>query len=138
MPGYKVNELFEHDWTVLKQTNVELRAWLAKQDIVEPIQVRDCLYGGRTNPLWLYYLCKLNEKIHYSDITSLYPFVQKYMCYPVGHPTIITENFQDFESYFGIAKCTILPPRNLYLPVLPVKLNNRLILTLCNQCALTY
>jgi hypothetical protein len=138
MPGYRVIELFEHEWIVLKQTNPELREWMAKQDIVEPIQVQDCLYGGRTNPLVLYYACTLNEKIHYRDITSLYPYVQKYMRYPVGHPIIITENFDDFDSYFGIAKCTILPPRNLHLPVLPAKINNKLIFTLCNQCALTY
>jgi hypothetical protein len=59
------------------------------------------------------------------------------MRYPVGHPEIITENFKNFNSYFGIAKCKILPPRNLNVPVLPAKINNKLIFTLCYQCALS-
>ena len=50
--------------------------------------------------------------------------------YPVGHPIIITENFSSPEGYFGLIKCKILPPRNLYFPVLPVKLRNKLLLLL--------
>ena len=137
MPGYRVIELWDHEWVSMKKTNPEIREWLAKQNLVEPIQVRDSLYGGRTNPLVLYYKCKADEKINYDDITSLYPYVQKYMRYPVGHPEIITENFKNFNSYFGIAKCKILPPRNLNVPVLPAKINNKLIFTLCYQCALS-
>jgi hypothetical protein len=61
--------------------------------------------------------------------------VQKYKRYPCDHPIIITENFDDdFNSYFGIAKCTILP-QNLYIPVLPAKINGKLVFTLCYTCA---
>jgi hypothetical protein len=131
MPGYTMVTFWDHEWSSLKLTDPDLRDWLKRQEIVEPIAVRDCLYGGRTNALILYHLCKPNEKIKYYDVrvfivwivsrmlkyelfilkvTSLYPFVQKYKRYPCGHPCIITENFDDdFDSYFGIAKCTILP-----------------------------
>ncbi len=129
--------MWEHEWESLKLVDPELRAWLRRQEIVEPIQVRDCLYGGRTNALVLYYLCRAHEQIKYSDVTSLYPFVQKYKRYPSGHPIIITENFDDdFDGYFGIAKCTILPPQDLYVPVLPAKINGKLVFTLCYTCAM--
>jgi hypothetical protein len=69
------------------------------------------------------------------DYCSLYASVQKYCVYPKGHPTILTENFDYKKKYFGIIKCQILPPRNLYLPVLPLKINGKLIFTLCLSCA---
>ena len=56
-----------------------------------------------------------DEKIKYYDYTSLYPDVQKYCEYPVGHPEIITENFKDLSCYFGFMKCKVLPPKKLYL-----------------------
>ncbi len=138
MPGYRVITMWEHEWTSLKLVDPDLRDWLRRQEIVDPIQVRDCLYGGRTNALVLYYNCLNRERINYADVTSLYPYVQKYKRYPCGHPTIITENFDDddFDSYFGIAKCTILPPQNLYVPVLPAKINGKLVFTLCYTCAM--
>ena len=54
---------------------------------------------------------------------------------PVGHPEIITENFQDISNYFGIIKCRILPPRGLLHPVLPYRTNDKLMFPLCKTCA---
>ncbi|CAF1015579.1 unnamed protein product [Brachionus calyciflorus] len=71
----------------------------------------------------------------YKDFTSLYPSVQKYCPYPVGHPNIVTENFGDVRKYFGSIKCKILPPKKLYFPVLPARINNKLLFTLCQTCA---
>lgn len=94
-------------------------------------------FGGRTNALKLYYKCKPNEQIKYVDYTSLYPDVQKNGVFPMGHPKIITENFGDINQYFGLVKCKILPPRGLYLPVLPARFNSKLIFTLCSTCAIS-
>jgi hypothetical protein len=135
MPGYKIVEMWEHTWTAAKLTDPELREWLTTQEIVDSINVRDCLYGGRTNALRLHYKCKPDEQIKYFDITSLYPSVQKYKRYPVGHPRIIVDNFDSLANYFGIIKCKVLPPRKLYLPVLPLRSNNKLVFTLCSTCA---
>jgi hypothetical protein len=137
LPDYRIIEMWEHDWTSLRLTNAKLREWIAKQDIIEPINVRDCLAGGRTNANILHYKCKPDETIKYYDIRSLYPSVQKTKKFPVKHPKILTENFDTVDKYFGIIKCTILPPRNLLFPVLPVKINNKLVFTLCNHCAKT-
>ena len=54
---------------------------------------------------------------------------------PVGHPEIITENFDDISSYFGFIKCTVLPPRGLLHPVLPHRAKNKLMSPLCKTCA---
>ena len=32
-------------------------------------------------------------------------------------------------------KCTMLPPKSLYIPVLPARINGKLVFGLCNQCA---
>ena len=46
----------------------------------------------------------------YIDFTSLYPSVQKFEKYPIGHPIKITDNFNtDISQYFGVIKCKILP-----------------------------
>ena len=69
------------------------------------------------------------------DFTSLYPWCNKSTEAVVGHPEIITENFGDISSYFGLIKCTVLPPRGLLHPVLPYRTQNKLMFTLCKTCA---
>lgn len=66
---------------------------------------------------------------------SLYPYVNKYEKYPVGHPVIITNNFKDIHQYFGIAKVLVKPPKGLFHPVLPVISNKKLKFPLCRKCA---
>ena len=53
----------------------------------------------------------------------------------VGHPRIITENFDDISTYFGLIKCTVLPPRGLFHPVLPYRTKGKLMFPLCKECA---
>ena len=53
----------------------------------------------------------------------------------VGHPRIITENFEDISTYFGLIKCTVLPPRGLFHPVLPYRTQGKLMFPLCKSCA---
>jgi hypothetical protein len=61
--------------------------------------------------------------------------------YPIGFPEVITENFLSIDNYFGIVACTILPPRGLYLPVLPIRAtmekSEKLVFGLCNECIIT-
>ena len=71
------------------------------------------------------------------DSTSLYPWVNKYCQYPVGHHKVITKDFWDIKDYFGIAKVKILPPRELYHQVLPYRSNGKLKFALCRTCANT-
>ena len=103
----------------------------SQRDIRPPLNPRDALSGGRTNAIELYY----KGKAGYIDFTSLYPCIQKYGVFPIGHPKIITENFGNIDSYFGLIYCKVLPPTNLYLPVLPYHANGKLIFPLCASCA---
>jgi len=79
------------------------------------------------------------EKISYVDVCSLYPYVNKYGLYPVGHPKILTENFKPIAKgkspYEGLVKCMVLPPKRLLHPVLPFRSAGKLLFPLCSTCA---
>lgn len=83
--------------------------------------IRKSFFGGRTNSIKLKYKFKKGEIGCYSDITSLYPTVNYYDEYPIGHPTEITENFGDPKKYFGFIDCHVIPPKGLYFPLLATK-----------------
>jgi hypothetical protein len=120
------------------------------------ITLSDCYFGGRTNALILHKKFSEVEKGYYVDFCSLYPSVLKYDRYPVGHPERISTDFSPLRdvpceecfspspcpghhselSYFGVIKVTVLPPQNIHIPVLPVKINGKLMFTLCYTCAL--
>ncbi len=74
-------------------------------ELTSPLKPRDAFFGGRTNATKLFYEAGQGEKMYYADVTSLYPFVNKYKKYPIGHPTVITENFGDINKYEGLVKC---------------------------------
>ena len=71
----------------------------------------------------------------YIDVTSLYPSVNLYGWYPIGHPEIITTNFSPLQVCFGVIKCAVLPLRELFHPVLPSKINDKLMFVLYRTCA---
>ena len=104
------------------KNDTELKAFLTTIDLEDQLEPRDSFFGGRTNAVKLYYKAETDEKIKYLDFTSLYPTVNKYDHYPVGNPKIITSEFLDLSSYFGIAKVTVLPPeklpRKITLPIM--------------------
>ncbi|KAL4136009.1 hypothetical protein QTP88_007583 [Uroleucon formosanum] len=105
---------------------------MKKADIADPINPRDAFFGDRTNAIKLRVK---NTKMHYIYICSLYSTVNYYDYYPVGHPEKIFEP----KSIAGLIKCKILPPRNLYHPVLPVKIkmekSEKLLFSLYYKCA---
>jgi hypothetical protein len=138
MHDYEIIEMTDHMWTKQKKENPEVIQFLKSINMVESLRVRDALQGGRTETICLSRRVNelLNEKIKYYDIISLYPFVMKYKSFPIGFPQYITENF-DYTQYFyfGPMKVTVLPPRKLFFPVLPAKVGNKLVFTLCPLCA---
>lgn len=71
---------------------------------------------------------------------SLYPYVCKWKKYPTGNPVVIygddlNRYTNSIESFEGLVKCKILPPRSLYTPLLPSHIGGKLIFTLCRSCA---
>lgn len=62
------------------------------------------------------------------DVCRLYPWACKYVKFPVGHSTILYGDNcpQTLDDIEGIAKETMLSPNNLYHPVLPYKVLQKL------------
>ena len=53
----------------------------------------------------------------------------------MGHPDIVTNpTIEEFPEYFGLAKVSILPPPELFHPVLPVRCGEKLTFPLCAAC----
>ena len=86
-------------------------------------------------PSFYNYVDLTSSFYRYVDFTSLYPWCNKNTYNVVGHPQIITENFADVSTYFGLIKCTVLPPRGLFHPVLPYRTQGKLMFPLCKTCA---
>ena len=110
-----------------------------------PLKIRDSLYGGRTSPVALFKDCSNGGKIYYVDFVSLYPSIQFENYFPVGdHSIMINQDdilkFVDQEmkkkeeKKCGFIKCDILPPRNIFFPVLPTKIDEKLLFVLCFEC----
>ncbi|KAH7719795.1 hypothetical protein AAVH_12747 [Aphelenchoides avenae] len=112
-------------------------------NVIEP---RDGFYGGRVGPMRLYYKPGPDEEIKFFDIVSLYPHVLRNL-FPVGHPEVLRyfqERAWDAEmwgntykdKYKDVFKVLVLPPKDLTIPVLPMRDNNRLLFPLCRTCAM--
>ena len=133
--GYTVQVLWEHEFDEIETTEFNDRDWESKR----PMDIRNCLMGGRSGPLVLYKKVEAQEKIYYVDFSSLYPYCQTQR-YFIGHPEVTT-NFdgqdpqQVVRTTYGFVKCLVLPPQNLHFPVLPVRVRQKLCFVLCVPCA---
>ncbi|XP_074661123.1 uncharacterized protein LOC141913858 [Tubulanus polymorphus] len=136
--GYTVVQMWEHDYNRKIRDDVNFKSFVERVTVFDPLEPRKCFYGGRTNAIKLHHKIVDDEKISYIDICSLYPYVNSRCSYPIGHPDVITENFSsDISEYYGLIKCSILPPRGLFLPVLPYRSGGKLTFPLCATCANT-
>ena len=106
-------------------------------EVVEPIKPRDSYFGGRTEVFKLKAVSTEDKKIKYIDVCSLYPTVIDK--YPVGHPWKVYSPKSYNPQWFGLIKCEVLAPKDLYAPVLPVKVKmdkaEKLVFALCRLCA---
>lgn len=142
--GYTLHIKWECDFRREKDTSVELQDFLKDNAhlFTEALNPRDAFYGGRTGNTVIQYDCGPNEKLKYVDVNSLYPYICKYSKMAVMHPQILLgedisnvvgPNF-DLTNVEGLIVCKILPPRDLFLPVLPVKMHQKLMFALCRTC----
>lgn len=133
--GFKYVSIWEHEFKQMLKMDPEMNQYLSGVDIQDRLDPREAFYGGRCEAICMNYVTNPGEVIRYVDFCSLYPACNKYAKYPVGHPIIVTRDFEAIENYFGIIKLKILPPKRLMFPVLPCKINGKLIFGLCNTCA---
>ena len=151
--GYRLVTKWACEFVKDKKHHPEL---FPEMELEKNITWNQSYFGGRTNVLVLHRSFTENEKAYYVDFTSLYPDVLKYKKYPVGHYKRVTRNFESVQEnvcelrdncmypqcsgihktfpYFGVAKVKVLPPQDLHIPVLPVKINGKLKFPLCYTC----
>ena len=133
--GYRVKEMWECEWNRMIQADPQLKEFIHTDDIVTPLNPREDFFGRRTNAIKLYHKVENDEQIHYSDMISLYPCANLECDYPIGHPEFIDQpGTTDISRYNGLVKCKILPPYELYHPVLPYRYDSKLLFPLCKTC----
>jgi hypothetical protein len=131
--NYNLIEIWECDYKNDNDIKKFSKNW--NNEVITELNPRDAFFGGRTNATKLLYKNK-KHKIRYIDVCSLYPTVQFYDYYPVGHPIKIFKPSKFDKNWYGFIKCKVIPPKGLYHPVLPVKLD-KLLFPLCMNCAKT-
>ena len=139
--GYELQEVWTHDIHNNMYIKERKKEHVRRRKIPS-IKHREALYGGRTNATVLFYECKSTEKIQYFDINGLYPHVMMNKTYPCAHPKMIfefpSENLNDYflrGNFFGLIEAKVKTPLQLKHPVLPVKINGKLMFPLCELCA---
>jgi hypothetical protein len=130
--------MWECDWDREMARSPELQLFAARLDLPKPLKIREALCGGRTCAVKLFKECVGRETIRYADVTSLYPHTNLHMRVPTCHPEILTDHQQldySLDSYFGIIHAKVLPPTDLYIPVLPYHTGAKLLFPLCRTCS---
>lgn len=144
--NFTVVSIYECEWREFLKKNPDIAKQLDNHpDLTEDIDPRDCLRGGRVEPIRALVECTgENERLNYVDIVSLYPFVcSSFSHFCVDHPTIFRGKKEcseapDIFEMEGIIKCRILPPRDLFVPVLPFYHNHKLYFPLCAACTMAH
>lgn len=152
--GYSVEVMWECEWRPLKAGDEEVRDQILEMadHIPEalPLDPRDALFGGRCEVASI--ICPTPDEkasgrgvtIKGLDFTSLYPYIMKNCDYPLRHPKVHFGPPDSFDykpnAYFGLVKCVVLPPRGLFFPILPCRVEGvgkakKLIFPLCLACA---
>ncbi len=92
------------------------------------IQPRDALFGGRTEAFKSYVTTNQHQKIYCYDVVSAYPTVNALDDYAVGFRRYTDRSVEDIrnDAFIGLVKCDVVPPKDLYIPVLPERENGRL------------
>ncbi|XP_021345581.1 uncharacterized protein LOC110445345 [Mizuhopecten yessoensis] len=119
--GYNYRCMWECDFERQSKLDKPLKSFLNTLDIEDPLEPRDAFYGGRTEAFMMYAEASEDQQIKYYDVTSLYPYNNKVGKVPLGHPKTITKNFDNIEEYEGLILCKMLPPRDLFISVLPFR-----------------
>ena len=63
--------------------------------------------------------------------------------FPIFHPVVLRGSPEKFnyakDEYFGLMHCKIIPPRSLFHPVLPTRIQTesgtKLVFSLCRSCS---
>ena len=105
------------------------------------MNTREALYGGRTEAIRLHYKIREDvESVQYCDM-NLYRYICKYFKFPIGHSIIHVGDACQTEACLkmeGLMKRKIVPPKDLYQPVLPYRCDKKLLFCLCRTRVLEH
>uniref|UniRef100_A0A183C8E3 DNA-directed DNA polymerase n=1 Tax=Globodera pallida TaxID=36090 RepID=A0A183C8E3_GLOPA len=141
----EVEVVWECDIRKQLEKDGEMRRKFERYRDEGPLSIRECFTGGRCGPRKMFHAVQPGQKISYYDVTSLYPFINATTKYPVGHPNVhvlnadVSWTLPEHNPYqLALLKVFVIPPRTIDIPVLPVKVDDRLIFGVCHSCACEY
>jgi hypothetical protein len=121
------------------ESDTEFRTFVNNLPYADPLLPSEAFSGGRTEIFTLFKEAEEDEEIKYLDFVSLYPAIQMEALLPISHPQIIfgPEIKQgSIDGLFGLVKLKILPPKNLFIPVLGIHVQSgKFVFALCRACA---
>ena len=79
--GYVYRFVWESDFDKQIADDATMRSYIESLEIVTPLKPRDAFFGGRTETYTLFKETCMDETIDYYDVTSLYPWVNKWAKY---------------------------------------------------------
>ena len=136
--GYSVETMWECQFKQQLGTSQELKTFAQHCNVPKPLCLKDAFSGGRCETMKMLDHAEEGERIRYLDVISLYP-TSVLDPLPTCHPEILSDARQfdyTLESYkLAIIKASVAAPRELYIPVLGLKINNRFKFALCRTCA---
>ena len=86
--GYTVERIWGCEWTEIK-SKLENKKEIEQQAINQNINIREALFGGRTEGFKKHVKCDENQVIYSLDVTSLYPTVNALDDYAVGFKNML-------------------------------------------------
>jgi len=134
-------EKWEYEFAREKRENREMHNFLENHLLINlSLDSREAFFGGRMENIVTRY--EVTKKIRYVENMLCVLYIHMYFL--LGQPTIYIEeqcseligvapNF-NFDSVESIVQCTILPPRDLFYPVL----QGKLLFGLCRSCCETF
>jgi hypothetical protein len=120
--NYTVKTIWQHEYNTMWMDPYYLKC-------VQQMSPSDCFYGGRTEVFKLY--CNSDQfpgqKIHYYDVTSLYPSVYAHRMLPVGNPRYLIGYDINKDRlcpthpnrYFGYVRVHVTPRNTDRIGLLP-------------------
>jgi hypothetical protein len=127
------------------KADTEMKEFFDQTETKGSIDPKDAFFGGRTCVHKVYVEANDEIEIFYVDIISLYPFINYDYKYPIRVPEIIRPDdavvdwtLPEQILHDGLYKVRVIPPKGLFLPVLPMRVNKedpRLMFMLCHKCA---
>ena len=137
--GYRYIECWEHSYNHMLKNDAEFKTFVNNLPYTDPLLPSEAFSGGRTEIFTLFKEAEEDEEIQYLDFVSLYPAIQMEAQLPISHPQIIFGHEikqGTIEGLFGLVKLKILPPKDLFIPVLGIHLQNgKFVFPLCRTCA---